>query len=389
MPVPSPAQKPLESWRIFFPTAAALAILGLLAWGVQLAGTPLGLLPADHAGFMVWGVFGSGILGFLLTAYPRQNDAPMPGRPLLWGLLAAQLVSLATLLFGHRVLPPGVSTDTLRAVLVSLPWVITLGWVLPVARASLKRRWDDTTAVIPVALAAAIVGIVLHTLEPLPLLLGTGVRGITFGVGPFVALVALAVLDRVLPFFSARAVATQGAAGGSEAGQYTGKRTHWFLGPVAVLLWAKCLFPAFASSFAAGLVVLLLREWWGWRPWPAARTPMVGVIHIGIGWMALAWFCDLVGAPQTVGTHALMVGGLGTLLFGISMRVVRGHSDLPVVLGRAGAVVMILTQLAAALRVWVGWAGGTPGLYVASALLLVAAFGVWLGRFGPVALRRR
>ncbi|MDP2304696.1 MAG: NnrS family protein [Pseudomonadota bacterium] len=376
--------KPLEAWRLFFPTAAALAVVGLVAWGVQLAGIPLGLLPSDHAGFMVWGVFGSGIFGFLLTAYPRQNDAAMPTATLLWGLLAAQLLSVAALLLGRSVLPP-----ELRAVLVALPWVATLGWVLPVARASLKRRWDDTTAAIPLALAAAVVGVVLHALEPIPLLAGTGVRGISFGVGPFVVLVALAVLDRVLPFFSARAVANAGATPGATGGDaYTGRRTPWFLGPLAALLWAKALFPAHAAWFAAGLLVVLLRQWWGWRPWPAARTPMIAVIHVGLGWMALAWFADLLGAPATVGTHALLVGGIGTLLFGISMRVVRGHSNLPVVLGRAGAVVMVLAQLAAALRVWVGWAGGGTALYVASAALLVAAFGVWLVRFGPVVARR-
>jgi uncharacterized protein involved in response to NO len=377
VPATSPPANPLESWRLFFPTTAALAILGLVAWGIQLAGTPLGLLTADHAGFMVWGVFGTGILGFLLTAYPRQNDATMPSAPLLWGLLATQVVSAGLLLFGRAVLPPEP-----RAVLVALPWVLALGWAVPIASASLKRRWDDTTAALPAALLAAIVGIVLHTLDPIPFLAGAGLRGISFGIGPFVALVALAVLDRVLPFFSARAVTVAGD------GEYTGKRTRWFLGPLAALLWAKALFPAYAAWFAAGLLVVFVRQWWGWRPWPAARTPMVGVIHLGLGWMALAWLTDLVGAPPTVGTHALLVGGIVTLLFGISMRVVRGHSGLPVLLGRAGAVVIVLAQLAAALRVWVGWAGGTMPLYVASAALLVGAFVVWLGRFGPVAMRR-
>lgn len=44
--------------------------------------------------------------------------------------------------------------------------------------------------------------------------------------------------------------------------------------------------------------------------------------------------------------------------------------------------------LGAALRVGVGWAGGPMPLYVATAAPLVAAFVVWLARFGPVASGR-
>ena len=312
-------------------------------------------LPADHAGFMVWGVMGSGVFGFLLTAYPRQNDAPMPGPRLLSGLWIAQLTAAILLLFGRSVLPAGV-----RALMLLLPWVTSLAWAVPIAGAALKRRWDPTTAAVPVALGAAAVGVALHAFG------ATAVRGISIGVGPFLVLLALAVIDRVLPFFS------RGTPG------YDGRRSPWFLGPLAALLWIRATTPTPIPLVSAGLLVLLLRQWWGWRPWPAARAPMVGVIHLGLGWFALAFFAEVLGAPATVVTHAMLVGGMGTLLLGISMRVVRGHSGLPVVLGRAGAVILLLAQLAAAIRVWTGWAGGEPMAYIASALLLVSAFGMWL-----------
>jgi hypothetical protein len=54
-PIDPSVSKPLESWRLFFPAAAALAVTGLGAWGAQLAGVPLGLSPADHGAFMLWG----------------------------------------------------------------------------------------------------------------------------------------------------------------------------------------------------------------------------------------------------------------------------------------------------------------------------------------------
>ena len=92
-----PPAKPLESWRLFFPAAAALAVAGLGAWGAQLAGAPLGLSPGDHGAFMLWGVLGTGVQGFLLTAYAKQNDAPLPSRPVLYGVLSAQALSAGLL----------------------------------------------------------------------------------------------------------------------------------------------------------------------------------------------------------------------------------------------------------------------------------------------------
>lgn len=359
--------RPLESWRLFFPTAAGLAVAGLGLWGAQIAGVPLGLLPQDHAAFMLWGVMGSGVLGFLLTAYPKQNDAPLPTARLLWAMLAAQVVSAGVLLLRPPI-PVG-----LAALLAALPWVGVLAWAVPIARASLARKWEATTAAVPLALLGGLLGVVLHVLgTPQP-------RGVELGAHVFLAPLALAVLDRVLPFFSR-------AAPG-----YAGARRPWFLGPLLALSWLKVLAPGFAPGLApvaaGGLVALLVRQWWGWKPWPAARIPMLGILHVGVGWFVVAWLLELVGAPRSASLHALLVGGLGSLLLGISMRVARGHGGLPVVLGRAGAVVLALAQVAALGRVWAGLSAAPPPTLVASAALLAGAFGVWLLRFLPVATR--
>lgn len=357
---------PLESWRPFFPAAAGLGALGLGAWAAQLGGIDLGLLPVDHAGFMLWGVLGTAVFGFLLVAYARQNDAPLPRRPLIWALLALQVVAAAAHLVGRPLLPA-----PLRAGLLVLPWLGLCAWAIPVARASLARRWEATTATVPLALVGALVGAGLHGLGT------TAVRGIDVGVHAFIAPLALAVLDRVLPFFS-RSVPG-----------YDGRRQPWFLGPLVALSWLKVLLPAAAPWAAAALVALLLRQWWGWRPWPASKNPMLGVLHLGIAWFGIAWGMEAAGAPRSASLHALLVGGLGTLLFGIATRVARGHSGLPIVLGRAGMGVLVLAQVATVLRVAVGVGAGTPGWLVGSATALALAFLGWAGRFVPLAAGKK
>ncbi len=359
----APTTPVIESWRVGFPLAAALGAGGLGAWVAQLAGVPVGLLPADHGAFMIWGVLGSAIQGFLLTAYAKQNGAALPGRGALLALVGAQTVS-ALVLLARPSIPTG-----LTVALVAAPWVGMLVWAVRVAVPSLRRGWDATTAAVPVALASGLVGVVLHLTG------AVAPRGVDVGVQAFVAPMALAVLDRVLPFFSRNVPG------------YTGVRRPWFLGPLLVLLWVGLLVPAWSQLTAIAIGVLLVRQWVGWQPFPAARVPMIGVLHVGVGWFLVATAFSALGATRSASIHALTVGGLGTLLFAISMRVVRGHSGLPVVVGRVGAAVLIAVQLTAVVRVAVGQVGGPPWLLAVSGGLLVVAFVAWLVRFLPVCFR--
>lgn len=357
---------PPESWRVFFPLAAALALAGLLAWAGALAGLAVGLGAADHAALMLWGAFGSGIQGFLMTAYAKQNGAPLPSRARLAAQLTAQLVA-ATALVAPALVPVGPA----RAALLALPWVTLLAWAVPVARASLARAWEATTATVPAALAAGLVGAALHGLG------STGPRGLDVGAHPFVSLLALAILDRVLPFFSGRV--TPG---------YVGVRRPWFLGPLAALLWARVLVPAALPAVDLLLLGLLGRQWAGWAPWPAARTPAIAAIHLGVAWFAVAWVLEFSGVPARIAVHAQLVGGLGTLLLALATRVAQGHSGRPIALGRAGVLVLALAQLAAGLRVVGALVDPGPTTWIPAALLLAGAFAVWLFRFGPLAAPR-
>ncbi len=342
----------MESWRTYVPAAATLAVLGLGAWAGQLAGAPLGIVPAEHGAFMLWGVLGTGVMGFLYTAYAKQNDATLPGPLWLHGTLTLQGVGALGLLGGAPAL--------------ALPaWALLLGWCLRVAVPSLRRRWDDTTAAVPAVILAAIVGLAVHTTEAAPV----GGLGPRIAVHGWLVPLALAVLDRVLPFFSSRV--TPGYAGG---------RAPWFLGPLVAVSWVGLLPLPGAAWAPVGLLGLLARQWWAWRPWPAARTPMILVLHLGVAWFAVGWGLAWAGASASVVTHALVLGGLGSLLLAISMRVVRGHGGLPLELGFAGVGIVVLGHTATVLRLL-----GVPLTWAAAAL--IAAFALWLVRFAGTCLR--
>lgn len=350
-----------EAYRQFFPVMALAGAAGLVGWAVALRGG-LSLSPLAHGAYLIWGVFGTGVLGFLFTAYPRQNEAPPPGRAALVAALLAQLAAAGAAWHG----PLGVT----GAIVGALPWLGALLWALPIATASLRRRWDDTTAAVPAALAMGGLGAaIFHAGDPR--------LGLDLGLHGLLVAVALAVLDRVLPFFCSKAVPG-----------YDGFRRPRF---APLLLGAVLLRVGLRDHPAVGdvaMLAVLARQISGWRPWPAMRTPMIGVLYLGLAWIAAGYALDLAMGPpgRALATHAWMVGGLGTLLFGVSMRVARGHAGLPIQMGADGAALLALVQLAAILRLALaplGW----PALAIPAGALALA-FAGWLARLGPLMLRK-
>lgn len=356
-----------EGYRPFFmlfPVWGAL-VIGLWALSLQGYGP---MRPADHGAVMIWGVFGSGVLGFLLTAFPRQNEAKPPGPRGLALALGGQLATQAALLASWF----GAPTRGLATALGAMVWGAMALWALRIALHSLRRKWDGTTAGVPIAIFAGLAGWIAVGGEQTKL-------GFALGAYGFLSLLALALLDRLLPFFAGRVV-----------DGYLGRRRRGFVALLAPMLLARAIGGPH-GWLDLGLVALLLWQWSGWRPDQALRAPMVAVLHLGMAWIVAAFAVSAAMGPAagTLPIHLAMLGGLGTLLFGLATRVTLGHGGLPVQADGFTFAVLGLAQGAVLLRAVLPIFGASPAWSLPlSALLLSAAFVTWAVRFVPLALRR-
>jgi uncharacterized protein involved in response to NO len=400
-PRPVPALL-LQPYRAFFLCGASYALIAVAFWFVWLealrVGAPLPLrwnvAPGRvHALAMIWGVLTFYVFGFLLTAYVRWVQAAPPST-------TAVIRWIAVLVAGHAAIVVGA---------LGPRWLIVPGGLLVLAAllgliAFLGRAWwrSATTerlqpAVVLIALALGALGLALAiagldrggSLYPAGILLGT------YG---YLMLLLTSVAHRLVPFFTAL-----------RRGQQSGTRRRGTLpvlclglalrGCVAALGDAHTALRV-AASVDAVLFATLAWEVSAWSPRETLREPMIAVLYLAQVWLlaalagsAVSWLFParavLLDLPVL---HALAIGGLGTMVVGISTRVALGHAGRPIEADAWLLAVFALVQLAALLRVGFAFAGsGSPaagGFAHWAALPWCLAFAIWLARLGPLLVRR-
>jgi uncharacterized protein involved in response to NO len=389
----------LQPYRSFFLCGASYALLSVafwFAWHEALRlGAPLPLpwnaAPARvHALVMIWGVITFYVFGFLLTAYVRwvQAPPPSPNAVVRWLLL---------LVGGHAALIVGafgsaglILTGGLVVLAALLGLIFFLGRALQ--RSDTSERLQP--AVVLVALALGALGLALtlagvHTGGPLY------VGGILVGCYGYLMLLLGSVGHRIVPFFTAL---RQGRPHGTRRGG-----TLPLLAVGLALRGGVALLPAaspyLAASIDALLFVVLAWEVSAWSPRETLREPMIAVLYLAQVWLlaalagsALAWlFPARAGLLDLPVLHALAIGGLATMVVGISTRVTLGHAGRPIEADRWVLAVFALVQAAALLRVGLSLAGpwwpAAGGLAHWAALPWCLAFAIWLARLGPLLVR--
>jgi uncharacterized protein involved in response to NO len=373
--LPEPTQRPrwalgAKGFRPFFLLAAMFAGAIVPLWVLVVAGwaKPTGYLEMAswHAHEMILGYGVAVIAGFLLTAVGNWTQREtLVGLPLL-ALSVLWALGRAAMLCGG-VLPRGWVAATDLAFLPAL--MVVLARPLVAAR---NRRNFVMLGVLG-ALCAA--NVVVH-LDALGLVGRGAARHAALVALDVVCLLIVILAGRVIPMFTRNAT---GIASIRSSPRLDGLAVL----AVGVLTVVDALAPAraigAAAAGAAGVLVVARAARWGARH--TARHPLLWILHTGHAWLALGLLSRGLGAfafpfPESLSTHALTVGALGSLTLGMMARVSLGHTGRPLVAPRAATWAFVAITAAAVARVLGPLLA--PGWYLEE---LAAAGGLWTAAF--------
>jgi len=129
---------------------------------------------------------------------------------------------------------------------------------------------------------------------------------------------------------------------------------------------------------AAGLVNLTrLLRWYSWVVW---REPLVLILHLGYGWLAISLLV-LGGTILGLGmqpvnaVHALTTGAVGVMTLAVMTRASLGHTGRPLHAGPMTVVIYMLVNLGAMLRMF------APNTAVPTNIMLILAAVLWSGAY--------
>ena len=384
-----PAVKPVvaPSMKAFLELAFRPLYLGGIGWAVvaialwvyapALLTAPLGGI-AWHAHEMLWGFIATIALAFLMTAGANWTGInPMSGRVLvlaclLWtaariGFLlpyeAAFWVAAASEL-GFFLLG---SVAMLRAVMVSKN---SRNYAVPFLLAGLG-------AADALYLWSARSGDYLLLMQ-------------RFNVGLLVmALIALLIGRRVIPFFAMRAIPGLSLPKQTETGWV--QLAACALGALGILL-AQPL----AVIVGLGLAgVLALVQIISWKPLAVRGNALLWILYVGyaslgIGLLMAAAAQAGLDLPRALPVHTIAMAGFSVLIIGMVTRTALGHTGRPLATDRMIRISYWLMLLAVALRIAsILNASSSAALLHMAGAAWIASLVLYLWQFTPILIRPR
>lgn len=358
-------------------SAWALIAVGLWVYAPQVLTGPLQGV-AWHAHEMLWGFVATIAVAFLMTAGANWTGInPMKGGTLATACGLWLVARIGFLVDGN-----------------GLFWVATaaeLGFFLLAALAMMRAVYQAKNArnyAVPwllVGLGAADVLYLLAARDGDYALLMQ-----RFNAGLLVmALIALLIARRVIPFFAMRAVSGLTIPAQTRSGQVQ------LAACAAGVIFLLADLPA-PTALALGLTgVLALWQVVTWKPYAVRGNPLLWILYagyggLGIGLLLAALKAAGVAMPPALPEHMIAMAGFSVLIIGMITRTALGHLGRPLATDRSMRASYALVLIALALRL----AALAPSVFSLLALQLsaaawMAAFVLYLWRFAPLLIRPR
>jgi len=350
-------------FRPFFLSAALFAGLAIPAWVLIHAGAghPSFFYAARdwHVHEMLFGFLPAVMTGFLLTAIPNWTDRPpVRGMPLLLMLL----VWLA----GRMVIAlPGPAP--LVIVVVDGTFLILLATIV-LREIIAGKAWDRSPIGVLISLYAS-ANILFHVLA----LKGAETDLPERMAFAFIMMLLTLIGGRITPTFTGEYLTQHGLEDVPLDFSRVDGLSIMLAGAAAVswISQPQAMVTGWLLLTAGAVNLLRLSRWRGWTTW---REPLVLILHLGYGWVALSMLAlgaAILGLglqpPDAV--HALTTGAVGSMTLAVMTRATLGHTGRPRHADTTTVIIYLLANLGALLRVF----GTTTGLSTNVALGLAAA----------------
>jgi uncharacterized protein involved in response to NO len=358
----------------------ALVAIALWIFAPQVLTGPLNGI-AWHAHEMLWGFIATIAVGFLMTAGSNWTGInPLQGRALA---LVCSLWVVARV--GYLV--PG---DAAFWVAMAAELAFFLLASAAMLRAVVVSKNSRNYAV-PGLLAA------LGGIDALYLLTARGgdyallMQRFNAGI-TVMALIALLIGRRVIPFFAMRAVPGLNIPKQTESG--------WVqLGACTVAVLSLLLGSPWLTALSLGLAGgLALVQVISWKPLAVRANALLWILYvgyscIGLGLLLAGLTVAGLDLPRVLAVHVIAMAGFSVLILGMVTRTALGHLGRPLATDRMmrtsywlmlGAVVLRLAAISPGLPT-----AATSGLLHLAAAMWISALALYLWQFVPMLIRPR
>jgi len=367
-------------FRPLYLGGACWAALSIAIWifvPTMLQGVMQGVL--WHAHEMLWGFIATIAVGFLLTAGATWTGInPLHGWPL--GLLCFlwAFARLGFLVPGRLAFLAAAATEFACFALAGA------AMLRAVLKSSNRRNYGVPWLLFALGVLDALYLLAASAGSPRLLLMQFFEAALLC-----MAIIALLVGRRVIPFFAMRALP------GLVLPMHT-RSGHWQIAAatlaMALLLFGHGDWAVFPLTLAAAIGLL---QTLAWKPWAARHTPLLWILHAGYALLSVGL---LVAAARAAGqplreawpVHVIAMGGLSVLIIGMITRTALGHLGRALALDRwmLASFWLMLAAVAFRLLALLPFALGHRMLEGA-AVCWISAFAIYLWRFAPLMVRPR